>query len=279
MKKIFKFLPIFVILFLFYLVGCTTPSNDNPSKVGEGIAYGIINDSYVGMAKVKIKDGKVEDAYFDEAVLPHTWANIDVKYEENNVPEDVLLYSKNEINTHYAKYISIDGQVFTGEVRSEPLILDSKTYNDQVIKYVNEKIPDLFLYLYNSDSNCEWYFNAVKNQKVFVCDSQGNKIETYPSLNTYGWFKSEGKYWEKSDTNPLGWKGNIDNMISYLKGKTLKSLNNSVFVRDKEGIEENGYNYKYWTIDGVKTQVTMTGAYQYYKLAYSAYVRAEANAK
>ena len=43
--------------------------------------------------------------------------------------------------------------------------------------------------------------------------------------------------------------------------------------------EENGYNYQYWTIDGVKTKVTMTDAYQYYKLAYLAFSKAKTSSK
>ena len=68
-------------------------------------------------------------------------------------------------------------------------------------------------------------------------------------------------------------------MIDYLKGKSLSNLDESKFVKDTEGKEENGYNYQYWTIDGVKTKVTMTDAYQYYKLAYNAYNKAKTSSK
>jgi len=282
MKKLY-FLPILLLLLSFCLFGCNKKDDDvNPptTKEGEGVAYGLVNKQYVGMAKVKIKDNKVTDVNYDEAFLPHTWANIKYTMEEGTeMPTDILKYTKEETDSFYAKYISIDGQVFTGEIRESDLVLDNVTYVAQVVKYSNEKIPDLFAYLYNSDTNCEWYFNAVKNGKVFICDKDGNKLDTYESLNTYGWFKSEGKYWTPSENSPLGWKGNINNMIDYLKGKALENLDESKFVKDTEGTEENGYTYQYWTIDGVKTKVTMTDAYQYYKLAYNAYNKAKTNSK
>ena len=282
MKKLY-FLPILLLLLSFCLLGCNKKDNDvNPpaTKEGEGVAYGLVNKQYVGMAKVKIKDDKVVDVTYDEAFLPHTWANIEYTMEEGSeMPTDILKHTKDETDSFYAKYISIDGQVFTGEIRESDLSLDNVTYVAQVVKYSNEKIPDLFAYLYNSDTNCEWYYNAVKNGKVFICDKDGNKLDTYKSLNTYGWLKSEGKYWTPSENSPLGWKGNINNMIDYLKGKVLDNLDESKFVKDTEGTEENGYTYQYWTINGVKTKVTMTDAYQYYKLAYNAYNKAKTNSK
>ena len=282
MKKKIFLLPI-ILLFVFTLLGCNKKDNDvNPpaSKETEGVAYGLVNKQYVGMAKVKVKDNKIVDVTYDEAFLPHTWAKVNYKVEEGmEMSSDVLKYTKDDEDSYYAKYISIDGQVFNGSLRESDLVLDNVTYTQQVIKYSTKKIPDLFAYLYNSDQNCEWYFNAVKNNKVFICDKDGKKIETLESLNTYGWLKSEGKYWEASENSPLGWKGNIENLVSYLKGKALENLDQSKFVKDETGVEENGYNYQYWTIDGVKTKVTMTDAYQYYKLAYQAFNKAKTNSK
>lgn len=276
-KKLY-FLPILFIM-LFTLVGCNnTDDNINGDQTnfdGEGTSYGLVNKSYIGMANVKVKNKKVESVTYDEAFLPTSWANINVTVEEGkDLPDDVILHSKDGKDNYYAKYISIDNQLFTGTLRESDLVLDDTIYSTQVVKYSNEKIPDLFSYLYNSDSNCEWYYNAVKNNKVFICDKDGKKLETYPSLHEYGWFKSEGKYWNATEGSPLGWKGNIDNLVDYLKGKELTSLDSTKFQKDSEGVEENGYNYKYWTIDGVKTKVTMTDVYAYYKLAHSAYMKA-----
>ena len=282
MKKKLFLLPIILLFLAITLLGCNNTGDDvnPPSKETEGVAYGLVNKQYAGMAKVKVKDNKVIDVTYDEAFLPHTWAKLDYKLEEGTeMSSDVLKHTKDEENNFYAKYISIDGQVFTGKLRESDLTLDNVTYPTQVITYYTDKIPDLFSYLYNSDSNCEWYFNAVKNNKVFICDKDGKKSESLKSLNTYGWLKSEGKYWTPSENSPLGWKGNIDNLVSYLKGKTLENLDQSKFVKDETGTEENGYNYQYWTIDGVKTKVTMTDAYQYYKLAYLAFSKAKTSSK
>lgn len=287
MKKRVYFLPILFLLLSLVLVGCKKNDNNNDnnngtngSKTGEATSYGIVNRAYVGKVTVKIKDDKVTDVTFDEAFLPHTWSNIEYEVSEGSeMADDVIEYKNEDVSQYYSKYISIDGKLFEAEPRDKLLELDGVTYSAQVIKYSNKDIPDLFVYLYNSDKNCEWYFNAVKNGKVFISDKDGKKLETYKSLNTYGWLKSEGKYWTSSETSPLGWKGNIDNLVSYLKGKVLTNLEEGKFVKDTEGVEENGYTYKYWTIDGVKTKVTMTDVYQYYRLAYNAYQKAKVNAK
>ena len=96
-KNTMKLFPI-IMLCLMLLVGCGNKKPDNTTnKQGEGTAYGIVDKGYVGMVKVKIKNGVVEDVVFDEAFLPHTWANLDVKVENDNIPEDVVLYSKEEL--------------------------------------------------------------------------------------------------------------------------------------------------------------------------------------
>lgn len=271
-----KYFGLILLMMLLCFVGCKVNDTDMP-KEKEASAYGIVNKAYVGKATVKIKNDKIVDVTYDEAFLPQTWANVNYTLEEEKeLPDDLLQYVKDEESSYYAKYISINDTVFTGTIRENDLVLDNTTYVAQTINYANDKIPDLFAYLYNSDNNCQWYFEAVKNGKVFICDKDGKKIDTYESMNTYGWLKSEGKYWNASEDSPLGWKGNIDAMVDYLTDKSLTNLDSSKFVKDTDGEEKDGYNYKYWTIDGVKTKVTMTDIYAYYKLAYNAYEKAKA---
>lgn len=271
-----KYFGLILLMMLLCFVGCKVNDTDM-SKEKEASAYGIVNKAYVGKATVKIKNDKIVDVTYDEAFLPQTWANVNYTLEEEKeLPDDLLQYVKDEESSYYAKYISINDTVFIGTIRENDLVLDNTTYIAQTINYANDKIPDLFAYLYNSDNNCQWYFEAVKNGKVFICDKDGKKIDTYESMNIYGWLKSEGKYWNASEDSPLGWKGNIDAMVDYLKDKSLTNLDSSKFVKDTDGEEKDGYNYKYWTIDGVKTKVTMTDIYAYYKLAYNAYEKAKA---
>lgn len=271
-----KYFGLILLMMLLCLIGCKSNDTDMP-KEKEASAYGIVNKAYVGKATVKIKNDKIVDVTYDEAFLPQSWANVNYTLEEEKeLPDDLVNYVKDEESSYYAKYISINDIIFTGTIRENDLVLDNTTYIAQTINYASDKIPDLFAYLYNSDANCQWYFDAVKNGKVFICDKDGKKIDTYESLNTYGWLKSEGKYWNASEDSPLGWKGNIDAMVDYLKDKALTNLDSSKFVKDTDGEEKDGYNYKYWTIDGVKTKVTMTDIYAYYKLAYNAYEKAKA---
>lgn len=281
-KRKMLLIPILVFLFT-CLVGCNNTDKpiDNPKdKVGTATSYGLVNKTYVGAATVKVKNDKIEDVTYDEAFLPNTWAALNYTHEEGKeLPDEVLHHLKNDQSSYYAKYISIDGKVFTGTIRENDLVIDEYTYVNQVVNYKSDTIDDLFSYLYKSEENAKWYYEAVKNNKAFICNKNGEKVESLPLLNDVGWFKSEGKYWPQSQTNPLGWKGNIDNLVEYLKGKTLTDLDSTKFMQDEVGEDKDGYNYKYWTIDGVKTKVTMSDIYNYYKLAYNAYSKAKQNAK
>jgi len=282
-KKVFL-IPILLLLIL-CLVGCNNTDDpvkpNNPTdKEGTGTSYGLVNRTYVGKATVKIKNDEIVDVTYDEAFLPNTWGSINYTHEEGKeMPEDVLHHQKDDMNAYYAKYISIDGQVFTGKIREKDLVINEYTYVNQVVNYSSNTINDLFQYLYDKEENAKWYYDAVEKGKAFICDKNGNKIDTYQTLHTEGWFKSEGKYWPSSEGSPLGWKGNISAMVEYLKGKKLTDLDNSKFIKDETGVDKEGYNYKYWTIDGVQTKVTMSDIYNYYKLAYKAYEKAKTTAK
>lgn len=278
-----RFLIVILLLFTFCLFGCNNtddPIDPPAEKEGIGTSYGLVNKTYVGKATVKIKNDKIVDVTYDEAFLPNTWGSINYVHEEGKTtPEDLLHHQKDETNKYFAKYISINGQVFTGTIREQDLVLDEYTYVNQIVNYSSETIPDLFQHLYKSEENAQWYFEAVSKGKAFVCDKDGKKNETYQTLHTEGMLKSEGKYWPSSSDSPLGWKGNITGLVDYLKGKTLTDLDSSKFIRDETGEDKDGYNYKYWTIDGVKTKVTMTDIYNYYKLAYKAFDMAKKSAK
>ncbi len=278
-----SFLIVMLLLLTLCLVGCNNtddPIDPPTQKEQMGTSYGLVNKTYVGKATVKVKDNKIVDVTYDEAFLPNTWGSMNYTHEEGKeMPEDLLHHKKDEMNNYYAKYISINGQIFTGTIREKDLVLDEYTYVNQVVNYSSETIPDLFEHLYKSEENAKWYYEAVEKGKAFVCDKDGKKNEAYQSLHTQGMFKSEGKYWQSSTDSPLGWKGNISAMVDYLKGKTLTDLDSSKFMRDETGVDKDGYNYKYWTIDGVKTQVTMTDIYNYYKLAYRAYDKAVKSTK
>ena len=149
-KRKMLLIPIFVFLFT-CLVGCNNTDKpiDNPKdKVGTATSYGLVNKTYVGAATVKVKNDKIEDVTYDEAFLPNTWAALNYTHEEGKeLPDEVLHHLKNDQSSYYAKYISIDGQVFTGEVRTSDLVLDNVTYTTQVIKYSSDKVPDLHIYL------------------------------------------------------------------------------------------------------------------------------------
>ncbi len=253
-----------IVLFIFCLTlfGCS-----DEDKTGEGKAYELIYKDYVGVAEVTVKNGKVETIDFDEYFLPHVWAKITVEGTEE---EGEMVYPNNVIHingTTYAKYININGKVFTGEYREGGVTIDDVAYSNQIIKYSSGEITDLYVHLKNSEEACMWYVNAIQSDKAFVSSSDGVALTTYASANTLGWSKIEGKYWS-GESYPLGWQGNIDALVASLKGKALKD------VTLVQGTADTLTGLKYWSIDNVKTGATLTGIQQYYDLMYKAYKKA-----
>lgn len=260
-----------LIIFSFIFVGCNKPKE--VINTSEAESYNIVHKGYVGRCVVKVENDKVKSVSYDEAFLPHTWANIELE-ENQEIDNNVIEIESNGNKSYYAKYISIDSKIFEGKIREEELVLDNVTYSQQKINYGNSEIPDLFRYMYNSDSHCEWYFKNVLGNKVFMCDKDGKRLENYKSKNTYGSFKSEGKYWNDKNVWPIGWEGNLKALEQYMVGKKLVKLDESSFKKEDNGTTINNYTYNYWTIDGVKTGVTMVDIYDYYNLALSAYNKA-----
>jgi len=257
-KKIFALFVIFISVFV--LSACRKKVNNN-EKVG--VAYGITHSDYIGVATVKVENDVVSDASFEEYYLPNTWAKVKT-LEVSEVPEDVIV----DGTTWYGKYLVIGSKRFVGALRTEPLVLDGKTYSKQTVRYSSEGINDLFVWLYESEENRKWYVNELEKGNAYVATSDYSKA----GYETAGMTTSEGKlgfkksitgYWQ-GDNYPLGWKGNMAAIVEVIKGTKV-----DVSLDDIKKNENNK-----WVVGNVVSGATLTDFKDYYKLAKEAYNKA-----
>lgn len=256
-----RILTLFVITtFAFVLASCGKKASN---KETTGIAYGITHSDYVGVATVKVKNQLVTAAGFEEYFLPNTWAKVKTLNTEE-VPADIVV----EGATWYGKYLVIGSKRFTGQLRSEPLVIDGKTYSKQTVKYSAEGIEDLFIWLYEKEDNRKWYIEELDKGNAYVADSSFKKsnYETAGLLNSdgkLGFTKSSTNYW-KGESFPLGWQGNMQEIVKVIIGTKMNvTMDNIVKGQDN-----------YWVVGGVKSGATLNDFKDYYAIAQAAYNKA-----
>jgi hypothetical protein len=161
----------------------------------------------------------------------------------------------------YAKYLKIDGKVFTGAA------YDAK-YNGEVVKYTADGIADLFDYVNSSAANAQWYYTAVENHNIsIVKNAAGDAFETAVVLgavqNDGALFKADvnSTYWVQGSKYPLGWKGNVAKVKEALIGKALFEA--PAITRDATS--------KVWSLGGVATGSTINAFDKYVALAVNAF--------
>lgn len=228
MKNINKCLILILSLLLFTSCKC------NQDVIEEGIAYGIIYNDYVGKASVKTVNGKISTITIDEAYLPSTWAKL--KTATKNATDMIEI-----ANVKYPAYIKIDDQLLKGSVENQ----DS---NNAKVIWSNEKINDLNEYL-KTESNAKWYYEAVRNKKIYPSDSTGKKLDCELLQTKY--FKSEGGYWDK-------WESNIKALT---EGMIKNEFKNEPITTEDSKIK----------FGDIVTSATLVGYKDYYNLAKKAY--------
>lgn len=240
-----------VLVLLLVLSGCR-----KEDQILEGTGYGITHKDYVGVAKIKVKDGVVEDLTLNEVLLPSTWAEISIG---TDVPEDVVVAD----GKWYAKYIVIGDRNFTGTVRDEPLTEGAETFTKQTVKYSSDDIEDLYLWLRQPEDNSAWYAQKLLDNEAHIAKSDWSKANYQLKVN--GFTKRDIDYWPSSEGS-IGWKGNMEAISAALKGTKMDASEN--LVRNDDG---------YWSINGVKSGATLVDFKDYYKVALRAYNNALAN--
>ena len=260
----FKKITAFIVVFIFVLVLAACGKAPANNAVKTGVAYGITHKDYVGVVTVQVKGEEVTNVSVEEYFLPNTWAKIQ-KLEIDEVPADVVVDGA----SWYGKHLVIGDKHFTGELRSEPLVIDGVTYAKQSIKYSAEGVNDLYTWLRTSEENRKWYVEAIENGDVFVADAdfEASEYVTASALNddgVLGFTKSTTGYW-KGNENQLGWSGNMNENNKALTGTKMDvSLDN---------IEKNENNY--WVIGDIVSGATLIDFKDYYTIAQAAYNKAE----
>ena len=243
MKKLFSFLMLFVAL----LSAATLSACKGKEVTATG--YGIVQDNYVGYAKVTVKKDEITKVEIDEVFLPVDWASTSAAVE--GLTESFQgKYSPVVV----AKYVVIDGKKFTGTPNAE----------GTTVIYSAEGIADLKAYVSANETNAEWYAEAILagKAKATLADFTTEVSFAYKGKSE-GWTKLTTDYWPTTQGG-LGYKANIAAL-------------NATFVGSKLGINanniKNGKNGKV-DFDGIQSESTVLAGKDYYNLVLNGYNKA-----
>lgn len=236
------------------LAGCTrrgtnsSSTSNNPStpstsvKDGIRVAYGI-QDYNLVRAEVQVKNGVASSVHFDEYPITADYiAKTSLTSGDNLVSGDVTKWGKTS-TVYQAKYINVNGNVFTG------------SFADGKFTYSNSTIVDYDTWAkgLTSQKDLSDLYYAVANNFAFGSDAEGNKVDGLTPTNlskadyasTYWNVKTE-KAVEGSE-----WKWNIQKLEKALEGKNLDKVTLASVKNDKNSITD-------WTVDSTSIGATMT---------------------
>ncbi len=211
-----------------------------------GVAYALTNGaSCVGYATVTVTGNKITDVTLQEVFLP---ADVTAtESSEDTVDVEVTQWGKTSTK-HYYKTVKFGTYTFTYDA-TKGYVSGNKT--------LGEILADVKV--------AEEYYKAVDQNKLLVVKN-GKDDATIMSKNAMN--KDINNYWPKSDTVKLGWKGNRDATVNWVKEHGIDGLLDAKIGDDKV-----------WTVGDVKTGATWTnfnsadknGAISYAKLIVNAY--------
>jgi hypothetical protein len=232
----------------------------------------IVHKSYVGVVNLVVEGDIITDAIIDEYYLPYTWAKVAGNTEAGQA--DVVVVAKTNTATPpvttytwYAKYIVIGDKHFTGALRTTPLVVGTVTYTNETVVYSAEGIDDLFVWLLNSEANCEWYVAQLQAGKAYVAkDTFAVNTSLFAWNQGNGFQKDETGYWSGS-SYPLGWQGNMNAIYAAVEGKAFDPA--AVLVRSTT-------DPKVWSIGDAVTGATLSDMQNYYDLIGLAYAKTQA---
>lgn len=242
----------FFLVALMFVAALTLAACDSKK---EATAYGLVHGHYVGEVTVALdKDGKVESVVMEEYFLPYSWAKTTQTEGADVLTVVGTARTGGFTYAYYAKYIKIGDKLFTGSVIGEE--------GAQSIKYSAEGIADIEEWVKNHD-NAKWYVKQVNANKFFIADSAGKEHATLTrgdATSNTSMKKSEAGYWVV-DAPRLGWKGNIEAMVSVLVGMDLSNVKPADYAK-VDGV---------WNIGDVVTAATLTDFADYINLAVAAF--------
>ncbi len=192
MKKIL--LSVVLIITALLLISC-----EEPEAATFGEAFGPGHHAIAHATITTDGSGKISVATFEEYHLPDAWAIITGVDAE--VEDLVVLVG----TTYFAKYVSIDGEIFTLHVV------------ESVAEYVNSEDETVLEWAID-ELNAKRYVEACIEGRAFVCDSEGVKSAEYDQVHL--WTKIQSGYWQPNSST-LGYQVNVNHLINSVIGRTL----------------------------------------------------------
>jgi hypothetical protein len=174
------------------------------------------------------------------------------------IPDDILVVTGSRGASYYAKYILIDGVLFTGEVLG--------TGTSQSIRYSATGIADIEVWV-QTEANAKAYVDAVKAGNYSFANAAGQVVEYVmgDASAKVNMRKSLSGYWSGA-SYPLGWASNIAAFVTGITG-TEMNADLATIVKNTET--------NFWSIGSIVTGATMTDFKDYYQVAQRAYNNAE----
>lgn len=217
-------------------------------------AYGRVHAGYAGYTKVTVdKDGKIIDVVLDEACGP-----TQVTAPETVAEDYVVLGGRTGTSRYYktAKMLDLTWEYVYkhGEGDNETIV------NDYVTKKADGTIDKKFKDYINSAEISEKYFKEASAGTVKVVTGADTEL----ALTKAQLLKTENGYWT-GENYPLGWKGNVDATIAYVKANGVNdAYTKADFVADTD-------SKIFVDKDGVSTGATWTDFFDYYTIIRNAY--------
>ena len=173
-------------------------------KAVTGEAYGLVHGAgYVGCATVTVKGDKVTDATLSEVCLP-TYVTAGESVAEADKVVDTVTDHGNQVEKSFYKTVSYGNVTLTYTVGKG---------------YMNGETS--FADMMKTEANAKAYYEAVNSNSVSVTIGSEKKKDI---LNKASLSKEENGYWKQSEAVKLGWKGNRDATVNYVKEHGVANL-------------------------------------------------------
>lgn len=213
----------------FSMTGCAKEMKVDAYGINTGWKNEYYGDS-VFKTSSAVKSGKFVSASLEETYTPNVWARIS-KDDFSKVGEDYLtvkdvkLESGESGTLYFAKYIEINGTVWTGTVREEK---DTYLSHYEYVRYAASENTesadnDLLRYLavkdastYKLGDNVKAYYNAVIDGNIKILKKTGD--DKYEDSTITPYFPNGKKL--KSE-NVEVWKTSAKSLCNYFIGKGL----------------------------------------------------------
>src|SRR5690606_21002618 len=118
------------------------------------------------------------------------------------------------------------------------------------------------------EDNRKWYVEELEAGNAYVADAGFNKSEreTAGSLTTegkLGFKKTTTNYWH-GESFPLGWQGNMDEIVKVIKGTKMNATMDTITKNDDNK----------WVVGEIVSGATLVDFKDYYSIAQTAYNKA-----